>query len=86
MENYTTIQVQCDEKGYGITYCPHSSTKGVLVGGYFCHFFCKYYKGRNRRDKQVYCGFLQRPTPDHWLVKPYDPKVRFDDWEQDVEL
>ena len=86
MENYTTIQVQCDEKGYGITYCPHSSVNGVLVGGYFCHFFCKYYKGRNRREKQVYCGFPQRPTQDHWLVKPYDPKARFDDWEQDVEL
>ena len=83
--NYTKIQIECNNDGYGITTCPHLHKDIVFVGGYFCGYLCKYYKGRNRREKQVYCSFLQRPTPDHWLVKPYDAKVRFDDWEQDVE-
>lgn len=56
MENYTTIQVECDAEGYGITTCPFIyKTEKVLVGGYFCSFFCKFYKGRNDKAKQVYC-------------------------------
>ena len=76
MENYTKIQVECNNEGYGITHCPYLHKDMVLVGGYFCGYCCKYHKGRNRRLKQVYCS--------HPVVLPYyeeQEKIKPYGWE-----